>query len=178
MRALLLAATLVAGLGVGATGWAGPAAVEVVDERDFQALGDEAEARDLPILVMFSSPFCSYCETVEEDFLVPMLKSGDYDNRVLIRKVGMIVGGREVTDFSGETVTVDDLAARYDITLTPTVVFLDSEGQRLADNLVGLTTTAYYGGYLDDGIDMALKRLGRVEAALAQAGEEPGRMVD
>ncbi|HKJ76964.1 MAG TPA: thioredoxin fold domain-containing protein, partial [Gammaproteobacteria bacterium] len=155
MRTLLLAATLVAGwLGVGATSWAGePAAVEVTSVRDFQALGQRAEARDLPILLMFSSPFCSYCELVQEDFLEPMLRSGDYDDRVLIAKVQMVVGSRKITDFQGESITIDALAARYDVGLTPTVVFLDSEGHALAENLEGITTTAYYGGYLDDGID-------------------------
>lgn len=180
MRTLLLAAALFAGwLGGGATSWAGEAAVEVKAERDFQALGERAEARDLPILLMFSSPYCSYCEVVEEEFLVPMLRGGHYDDRVLIRKVQMTVGNRELADFQGGTVTVDDLAARYDVDLTPTVVFLDSEGRPLAEKLVGITTVDYYGGDLDEGIDTALRRLQRVEASVARADEEgPDRAVD
>ena len=181
MRTLLLAAALFAGwLGVGAPSWAGePEAVEVTSVRDFQALGQRAEARNLPILLMFSSPFCSYCEVVEEDFLKPMLRSGDYDDRVLIAKVQMQVGSRKVTGFQGERISVDELAARYDVGLTPTVVFLDSEGHAMAEKLVGITTAAYYGGYLDDGIDTALRRLQRVGSSVARAAEEdPNRAVD
>jgi len=111
--------------------------VSVPRVTDLQALGAEARARNLPILVMFSSEHCPYCMVVREEFLKPMLRSGDYTQRVIIVEIE-----------SDETPLID-----FD------VVFLDAEGRELAPRLVGITTVDFYGGYLDEAIDTALLRL-------------------
>lgn len=125
---------------------------------DLSAVGEEARESGVPILVMFSQRGCPYCRVVEEDFLGPMLSSGRYDDKVVIRRV-MTDGFRRLTDFDGEPVEPDAFAGRYGAGLTPTVVFLDSHGRELADRVVGLTTPDFYGGKLDSGIEESLARL-------------------
>lgn len=126
------------------------------------SLADEAgtaQRERLPLVLMFSSDYCGYCIRVESDFLGPMQKSGDYRDRAIFRKVKL--GSGTLTDFDGTPVTVDALAERYNIKVTPTVVFLDHHGYPLAESQVGLTTPDYYGGYLDQSITDALERLRR-----------------
>lgn len=169
MRIVTLAAALLAAWLAAAPAAAGE--VQVESARDLEAVAAVATERDVPVLLMFSSPFCSYCQLVEEDFLEPMLLSGDYTDKVVIRKVGMTIGERKLTGFHGEPITVDELASRYDVSLTPTLVFVDSEGHALAKNLVGVTTVDYYGYYVDESIDVALGRLRRVESSVAEASD-------
>lgn len=132
-------------------------AVRLPQATDLQALGDQARARGLPLLVMFSSAHCPYCMIVREEFLKPMLRSGDYADKVIMAEVE--ADETPITDFDGHTRSALDVAQRYDATLSPTVVFLDPDGHELAPRLVGITTVDFYGGYLDEAIEQARTRL-------------------
>lgn len=134
--------------------------VKIEETKDFTGVARLSHERRLPILLMFSADYCSYCERLEEDFLKPMLRSGDYEDKVLIRKI-KISGFGKVRDFDGKQISISEFRARYKISVTPTVVFLDGSGAQLAPKRVGLTTPDFYGGYLDQSIDTALNVLRR-----------------
>ena len=129
---------------------------------DFSQLAPLTEKNRLPIALMFSSEYCAYCVKLENDFLIPMQISGDYVDRAVIRKV-KIDYGNVIRDFDGKMVDADEFADRYNITVTPTMVFLDSHGRQLAAKQVGLTTPEFYGGYLDESIATALDMLRRTK---------------
>jgi len=134
--------------------------VKVREVEDFSAVGHQADKQRMPILLMFSAQYCGFCERLEEDFLKPMLRSGDYKDKVLIRKL-RIDSLEKVRDFNGEEISPAAMADRYGVSVTPTVVFINGEGVELAPKRIGLTTPAFYGGYLDDAIDQALNILRR-----------------
>lgn len=125
---------------------------------DLHADARAAELRGLPILLVFASETCPYCIQLENDYLKPMLASGDYTDRLLIRKV-LIRDTRTVTDFDGTAVEAGVVARRYGVDLVPTLVFVDAQGRELAERLVGLGSTDFYWGYLLQGIDAASARL-------------------
>lgn len=135
----------------------GPAP-QVEVSRDLAADAQLARTQHLPILLVFTTDYCDYCEMLEENFLKPMLISGHYQDKILIRKV-IANTGRALIDFDGARVDTDKLAHRYKVRVYPTLLFLDSTGRELAERLVGLTTPDFYGGYLDDNIDVALSRV-------------------
>jgi thioredoxin-related protein len=145
-----------------ASSWLGVAVlraeVSVPVVTDLQREGKLALKQDLPILLTFTSSICSYCDLLEEDFLQPMLLSGDYGDRVLIRKL-VIDAGRTITDFNGEPSTADKLSSRYRVFVTPTLLFVDGNGTELAERILGINTPELFGGYLDDCIDTALERI-------------------
>ncbi len=132
----------------------------IAEVHDFNKLARVIGEKRLPLVLMFSSEYCAYCVKVENDFLIPMQISGDYVDRAVIRKM-KIDYGSEVVDFDGKRIDADEFAARYNIRVTPTVVFLDSHGRQLAAKQVGLTTPDFYGGYLDQSIATALDMLRR-----------------
>ncbi|MGA7802518.1 MAG: thioredoxin fold domain-containing protein [Gammaproteobacteria bacterium] len=141
---------------VAASAWGAGPAVPVTT--DLQADGASSNQRGVPIMLVFSAPGCHYCELLDRDFLKPMLISGDYTNKVLIRKV-MIGDDAKLVDFAGKQVPADQLASRYHISVTPTVLFLDAKGRQLAPAMVGVSSPDYYGSYLDQSIAQALKHL-------------------
>ena len=136
---------------------------------DLQQLGDQALSRELPILLTFTSLICSYCELLEEDFLQPMLLSGEYRDRVMIRKLEL-GPGTSVTDFNGKKIMASELSSRYRVFVTPTLLFVDGNGKELAERIVGINTPELFGGYLDDCIKTALLHLRDPEAAAGMSG--------
>lgn len=132
--------------------------VEVPIVEDLYQLGQLSHERKLPILLMFSMEFCPYCDLLVDDFLRPMLISGDYEERVLIRMFKIDEHGK-VRDFDGKRRDVYDIQSRYNVSVTPTMVFIDGNGKQLARRMVGVSTPDFFGGYIDDNIDTALKRL-------------------
>ncbi|MGE0079753.1 MAG: thioredoxin family protein [Thiohalomonadaceae bacterium] len=150
--------------------WTGAVHAEVTvpqptDLREEAAL---ASARRVPVLLMFSAEHCPYCMRMEDEFLEPMILSGDYEDKVVIRKLEL--GEGTLRDFDGRTVTVNELAERYKVYVTPTLVFLDAAGRQLTEKMVGLSTPDFFGGYLDDSIDTSLARLRRSGALAARPG--------
>ncbi len=136
---------------------------------DLQQLGDQALSRELPILLTFTSLICSYCELLEQDFLQPMLLSGEYRDRVMIRKLEL-GPGTSVTDFDGKKIMASELSSRYRVFVTPTLLFVDGNGKELAERIVGINTPELFGGYLDDCIETALLHLRDPEAAARMSG--------
>lgn len=118
------------------------AATDTVPETyDLSTRGPLAARPDLPLLLVFVADDCFYCERLAEEVLVPMLRSGDYDERVVIRAVNLT--GRKLVGFDGASVDPWDFAGRYDVKVTPTMVLVDHEGTLLADPLVGLGPVEY-----------------------------------
>ncbi len=139
--------------------------VQVPAVSDLQAEGVQAQQQRLPIALIFSAQRCGYCAELKHDFIEPMLVSGQYTNKVLFRVVEL-EEGRWLHDFDGRDLSVYDIADRYGVKVTPTVVLVDAAGAPLGQKLVGLSTPDYYGAYLDDAIDRADEML-RARFALA-----------
>jgi len=134
------------------------AEVELTDLVNLEADAAQAKSRQLPLLVMFSASYCGYCSIVKEEFLKPLLISGDYTDKVMIR-VLEIDSVDDIYDFDGTKIDPEAFAERYNIYLTPTLVFMGSRGQELTQRMTGVMTVDFYGGYLDDSIDRSLVQL-------------------
>ena len=137
---------------------ASAAEVTLTDLVDLQADAQQADDRRLPMLIMFSASHCGYCSIVKDEFLKPILLSGDYTDKVIIR-VLEIDSGDDVRDLDGTNIDPEVLAERYNIYLTPTLVFVNPRGQEIAQRITGVVTVDFYGGYLDDAIDSSLAQL-------------------
>lgn len=143
-------------------------AAQLPEVTDLQAEARAARAGGVPILLLVSSEHCGYCRLVKQNFLIPMQGNRGYRDKVLFRELNL--GRSVVVDFDGGHVSAVELASRYQATFTPTVLFLDAEGREVAPRVRGITSEAFYGGFLDEGIDTALARIrARVAEAAAAA---------
>ena len=132
--------------------------MEVPVATDLQADSSLAADRRLPILLAFSAIDCGYCELLEEEFLQPMLLGGEYENRIIIRKI-ILDDGSRLTDFNGQHRFATSLSEHYRVFVTPTLLFVDSTGAELTGRMLGINTPELFGGYLDDCIDTALMKV-------------------
>jgi hypothetical protein len=94
----------------------------------------------------------------QEEILNPTLLNRDYDRRVLMRKL-LIDRFKTLRDFDGSPVRAAELADRYKVYVTPTLLFVDSQGRELAERMVGVTTLEFYGGYLDQALEASRSKL-------------------
>lgn len=117
-----------------------------------------ARQKGVPVLIIFTSVDCGYCERVMKDYLIPMQHNADYAKKVLIRRVE-ISSDKPLTGFDGKPTTGQQYAALMKIKLTPTIIVFTPDGVPAGDPLVGLGPEDYYGGYLDAAIDAGLAKM-------------------
>jgi len=137
-----------------ATGsWAG-----VPLAQDLRDAGRRAEQSCAPLLLEFAAESCDYCILLEREILAPTLLDKSYDQRVVMRKL-MIDDGSTLRGFDDQSTNASDIAGRYKVWVTPTVLFVDRRGEEIAERLVGFSSMDFYGGYLDAALDQSRQRL-------------------
>jgi thioredoxin-related protein len=119
---------------------------------DLQVLALKSNQDKIPILIMYAAEHCEYCERLEEDLLGPMYGSGQYENRVIIRKV-MIDSIENIRDFKGAAMDAENFAFKQKVQVTPTLRFVDEEGNQLAPEMVGYNTPEMYAAYIENAIE-------------------------
>mgnify|MGYP003669822743 CR=1 FL=1 len=157
MTRLIAACALILAWGMPLSG-AASAGNELVHARNFKMDSREASQKKIPVMVLFSSPECHYCEQVKRIYLTPMQKDPAYRNRVIIREV--TVGSTSpLTDFKGVTTTEAAFAALNKVILVPTVKVFDTRGNEASEAIVGLLLADYYFGYLEAAIEEGTRKI-------------------
>jgi thioredoxin-related protein len=148
----------------------GPAKGDSVSMIQVQDLRDEArlaKSDGLILVLEISSESCHYCRKLEKLFLLPMQRNAEYDDKILIRSVSLDEF-ETLLDFSGGSISGAAFAARYQVSLTPTLLFLNADGVEMSDKLAGIWSEDFYGGIIDNRIEQARRNLQQVK--LAESG--------
>ena len=140
---------------------AGPAAgdsVAMIQVADLRAESLLAKQQGLVLVIEFSADDCAYCRKLEDLFLLPMQRNAEYGDKILLRAVSLS-DFDSLIDFDGRSITTAEFAAQYDVTLTPTLVFLNADGVEMSEKLVGIWSEDFFGGFIDNRIDEARDKL-------------------
>jgi len=132
----------------------------ITDLRDEARLAREGQR---PIMILFAMRGCPWCTFVEEDFLKPMLRNERYRSQYVIRRV-MTDSYARITDFNGEAISPDKFASRYNASLTPTLIFIDHQGNVIAPTIRGVANTEFYGYDLEQGMEISRKKMQQLVA--------------
>jgi len=132
--------------------------IELAESLQVDALMSSEYRR--PIIVFVSQPGCEYCHLLREQVLHPMIEAGILEGKSILREVSLD-DGFVLIDFEGRKVSGREFAQRYGAFVTPTLLFLDSDGQEVSDPLVGISNIEYYGVYLDRAIDTATTEIAK-----------------
>ncbi len=133
-----------------------PEAAPIPRLSSFQQVADAARTHGVPILVEFSTPWCQYCEALEEQILKPLILSGKYEGQIIIKKMEVNTYS-SVTGFDGKQYRSDQLSRMYNVGLYPTLVFFDASGREISPRIVGITVIDYVAEQLDMSIDSAVQ---------------------
>lgn len=147
----LMVALTVAGSAAGGS-------VAMIQVSDLRAASLLAKEKELILVIEFSAEDCSYCRKLEDLFLLPMQRNAEYGDKILLRAVSLSEFD-SLIDFHGRAVTATEFAAQYDVSLTPTLVFLNADGVEMSEKLVGIWSEDFFGGFIDSRIDEARGKL-------------------
>lgn len=125
--------------------------------KDFTVEAKETQKKQVPILVLFMSDSCPYCETVLQDFLLPMQRDPEFKNKVILRQIENS-SGEKLVDFDGKSTTYSDFARKHKVFGVPNVMLFDSKGNVLT-SIMGLLTVDFYYAYLVNAIDESLEKI-------------------
>ncbi|MEO7887891.1 MAG: hypothetical protein ABI893_11680 [Polaromonas sp.] len=110
-----------------------------------------AAAKQEPLVLLISLPGCPFCELVRRNYLLPAQRDGGlqaWQLNISDRTTPLI-------GFDGQATTAAAQVAAWKAGFTPTVLFLGPAGQDLAERLVGLSSTDFYGAYLEERLAAA-----------------------
>ncbi len=108
---------------------------DLLTTRDWAGVSLTATQHHVPILAVFESENCRYCERLRDDILSPLPDTCALQTP-LIREFDIDAGGK-VTDFNGDPIRSRQFKDRYNIYAVPTLVFLAPDGTPLTDPIVG-----------------------------------------
>lgn len=152
---------LVAGILAWALLLPAPAAAGLLDvpmAENLQAEGRNAERGKMPILLLFASAFCPYCEQVRNEYLGPMVKDPAWRDKVIIRQIEA-GSDRELIGFDGRKTTHGAYAAGQKIRMVPTIKVVDGQGRELANPIIGFLIPDFYFGYIQDAIEQGQQKM-------------------
>jgi hypothetical protein len=125
---------------------------------DLRAEGRQAESRRVPIMLVFTSPFCIYCDRVKAEYLGPMVDDPAYRDKVIIRQIEA-GGDFALIGFDGRKTTHGAYATSQKIAMVPTIKVVDAQGRELAQPIVGFLTPDFYFGYIMDAMNEGLEKM-------------------
>lgn len=125
-----------------------PATLPTTDS--LQAELAKAIAKKAPLMVMVSLDGCPFCKVARENYLGPLREQ----QGLLVFQVDMR-SKRAIKNFSGLTLTQDELIRSWGVKVAPTVLFFGRGGLEIAERLTGGYIPDFYGAYLDERLQLA-----------------------
>jgi len=132
---------------------------EIPAASDFALIGQSSRQQGIPVIVFVSRDACPYCRSLRDKILAPMLAAGKFEQRALLVEVGLD-RLEPMTGFENRQMTAADFGQFYRAEITPTLLFLDADGQEISKRIVGISNLELYGFYLQESIDDALLAIG------------------
>ena len=132
--------------------------ISIPEVRDFALESQLAASQGRIIMLLVSQVHCPYCVLIKKDIIHPMIRGGDHADRLLIREL-FIDRGDKIKDFDGKAISSMEFAKQHGASFTPTLLFLDPEGNELTERMIGINTPEMYFYYVDQSIRKALAAL-------------------
>lgn len=117
----------------------------------------QARLKNIPILIEFSTPWCSYCEALEQEVLEPLIVSEEFKDKIIIRKLE-VAEYSNIIGLDGKSHSSFDINQRYNIKLYPTLIFIDANGNEISQRIIGITTISYASEVLVKAISEAINQ--------------------
>ena len=138
--------------------------------QDLAKTGAVAIAQQIPILLYVSRSDCTFCRRFEKEQLGPLLNSGVYHGKILFLELVWDAQG-PIVNFRGERVSRSQLAQALDAKLTPTLLFLDGDGNELSPGIIGYNPNDYFGYYFEAAIKNAIVQARTAEGLQKSAAD-------
>jgi thioredoxin-related protein len=72
-----------------------------------------------------------------------------------------VEAGKTIINFKGRHEAAGEFRDRYKVQVTPTLLFLDGNGDEVAQRILGINTVDYLLFYIEDAIETATRAMAR-----------------
>ena len=131
------------------------AGVEIPPANNLSEIGRVSRQQDIPVIVFVSRDACPYCRTLRDTILRPMLTANKFEHRAILVELSLD-RGEMLIGFENKQMTAAAFGELYQAEITPTLLFLDSNGREISKRIVGISNLEFYGHYLQKSTDQAL----------------------
>ena len=107
---------------------------EIPPANSFAEIGHLSVQQGIPVVVFVARDACPYCRTLRDQILKPMLVADKFAHRGILVVVSLVCVG-PITGFANRQLTARDFGELYRAEITPTLLFLDSEGREIGRRL-------------------------------------------
>lgn len=121
-------------------------------------VGRISQEQGIPAVVFVSRDACPYCRTLRDTILQPMFAAGKFEQRAILVEISLD-RVEPLTGFENKRMTATAFGQLYQSEITPTLLFLDSDGREIAKRIVGISNLEFYSFYLQESIDEALRAI-------------------
>ena len=107
-----------------------------------------------PLVLMVSLPGCPWCELLRRNYLTPLRAEG-------LPAFEFMVNDRSnaVRDFQGKNTLPAALASQWKVSITPTLLFFNAQGQEIAPRIEGVASADFIGAVIDERLASARERI-------------------
>jgi thioredoxin-related protein len=116
-----------------------------------RAAAQAANALREPLVVMVTLKGCAFCDVVRNNYLLPLHRRGE----VQAVQIDMLDRTNPLQNLQGTTTTPYEQARQWKVKMAPTLLFINPQGQELAERLEGVGVADFYGAYLDQRLQTA-----------------------
>jgi thiol:disulfide interchange protein len=127
---------------------------------DLQKSAKTAQEHNIPVVIFYTATWCNYCKKLEENIIHPLLETTDIEDYAEFRQVVMDKAHWEMKDFKGNDIEMKTFAPTQKVKVAPTTLVYNSNGELIAEPILGLTLEEFYPGNLEKAINQGLKALG------------------
>ena len=107
-----------------------------------------------PLVLMVSLPGCPWCELLRRNYLTPLRAQG-------LPAFEFMVNDRSnaLRDFQGKNTLPAALASQWKVSITPTLLFFNAQGQEIAPRIEGVASADFVGAVIDERLASARERI-------------------
>ena len=121
---------------------------------DFPAAQDAMAAEGKPLVLYVAHSTCPYCKRLDREVMPAVVNTQAYQQAISLQKL-VWDDTTPVRWRNNEMISPDDLVARYRVIATPTILFLNAQGEEVAKRIEGYRDADFYWFYFDQSIETA-----------------------
>ena len=103
-----------------------------------------AQSQGEPLVLLVSLPGCVWCELLRRSYLAPMRREGVHAFQITVNNRQLAIA-----NFQGQASHGADIAGAYQAKFTPTLLFLNVQGQETAKRIEGVASVDLIGALID-----------------------------
>jgi thioredoxin-related protein len=126
---------------------------------DLYKLAQQSKQKKLPIMLTFVAQWCDFCHLLASEVLDPMALGKLYERKYMFARYISIDDPKPILGIYNKTIIKSKLAAKYNVDITPTVVFIDSTGKQVAPPIIGVANIEMYTILIHKALNIAYKNM-------------------